>query len=183
MVHGKECVKLTGSVDGCWSKAGPQHNAQSGCGAYRHQKDTGGSGKIMSIMIRVTACRMCAWHLKKNPEATDEELEAYAKTHECAKNYNGSASSMEAHCIVAHLEYLYTKGIVMDFLVMDDDSTTAANLRKGSKDLKIPEWLALEVYQFLADPNHRQKAIKDGFYKHFDKATGARIGALCRYLR
>ena len=59
----------------------------------------------------------------------NERLGRPAKKHECIKNFDGSAKSMEPAAILKMVVEGPRKGYVVDWIVSDDDSTMRAHLR------------------------------------------------------
>lgn len=170
------------SVDAAWSKAAKTFDAQSAVAAARHQTPDG-AGDILEYQTRLSACRKCSVNAKKNPEITREEYDAYAKKHDCAKNWSGTSGGMESDMIVGLVGDLDKHGLSVLHMVLDDDSTTVAQLTKGNAGLKVEPHLAMDPEQFKADPNHRLKAISNNLYKIFPKAGTVRIAYLLKGLR
>ena len=170
------------SVDAAWSKGAKTFDSHTAIAAARQQTPKG-AGKILEYQTRVRACRTCSVNVKKNPNITQEEYAAYAKKHDCAKNWSGTSGAMESDMIVGLVADLDRHGLAVQHMVLDDDSTTVANLMEGSDTLKVEPHLALKANQFKADPNHRMKAISNNLYKTFTKAGTVRIGYLLKGLR
>jgi hypothetical protein len=83
---------------------------------------------------------------------------------DCVRNYRtGSSKAMEATAALELILMLHGKGISVEHIVSDDDSTMRAHLRHiGNEKGKLP----LDVLEptFLCDPSHRIKVmVKDIF--------------------
>ena len=84
---------------------------------------------------------------------------------DCPRNYlTGSSKAMEANSALDIILELHKKGVLVEYIVSDDDSTMRAHLKHEgtSKNAALPK----DVHQpiFLCDPSHRIKVmVKDIF--------------------
>uniref|UniRef100_A0ABD2X077 Mutator-like transposase domain-containing protein n=1 Tax=Trichogramma kaykai TaxID=54128 RepID=A0ABD2X077_9HYME len=133
---------LTFSFDAGWQKRGTgrSYNSLSGHGVLMGHY----SKKICSFATRSKNCRRCLLGHKQ-------------EDHDCRRNYDGSAKGMEADMAVM----LYTKNPLFEKhkvfgarLVMDNDCSTIASLRKVSKH-------SIELW---ADKNHSVKTFTSSLW-------------------
>jgi len=180
--------ELNSTMDGAWNQrsAGRSYSSKSGFAILV------GTATWMPIgfSLRSTFCRYCSQHLAKSP---CEDI----PPHRCQKNHEGSAGSMESAALLHMYHYLYERyGIVLKTVVTDDDSTMKSHCRWSNADYEkvhgetpmvtitkgknkgelgvrpdhgelrhpIPE------PQFLADPAHRKKTLRNHLYKKWGKA-------------
>ena len=102
------------------------------------------------------------------------------KKHDCVKNFEGSAKSMEPAAILKMVVEEPAKGYVVDWIFSDSDSTMWAHLhhpvsevnpadetrgrgRKKNEDKdKLLPWIRQPV--FKDDPTHRNKVVASKFF-------------------
>jgi hypothetical protein len=111
--------------------------------------------KVVSIHCMCKVCAKCKTN-QEHPPAM------------CPKNWEGSSKAMEGHGAVINAKLLYAKRVIIDELVMDDDSLTTAllkpmvhrTLRTGRVETKgaLPEDYP-KTPTDLADTNHRLKCL------------------------
>jgi hypothetical protein len=111
--------------------------------------------KVVSIHCMSKVCAKCKIN-QEHPPAM------------CPKNWEGSSKAMEGHGVVVNAKLLYTKCVIIDELVMDDDSLTTTllkpmvhrTLKTGRVETKgaLPEDYP-KTPTNLADTNHRIKCL------------------------
>lgn len=84
------------------------------------------TGKVINYAVRSKSCRVCE-------NASKSNLKPGA--HDCRKNFEGSAKSMESDMVVSMVKNINEKGIKMGTLVADDDAATLCRLRAESIDI------------------------------------------------
>jgi len=102
------------------------------------------SGKILDYTTRNRSCVYC----DKGHNKTD---------HDCRLNFHGSAKAMEADAgaeLVNDSKILKEVGLNVRVIIGDEDSSTVAAIRKGSK----------EIIHKLADKNHLVKHFVSELY-------------------
>jgi hypothetical protein len=172
--------QIDASYDMAWQQKGSGHSycSQSGHGTLFGSR----SRKLLGIAIKSRLCWFCTKHMTKNPEATE------VPAHECWKNHDGSAGSMEAAgAVQVVVDSFEKKKIVIRRLCCDDDSSIRADcqwsnadylkgyntdvlplvpISKGPNKGKLqtrPDKGILPPHvpepRFVADPNHRRKGL------------------------
>ncbi|XP_061190963.1 uncharacterized protein LOC133199106 [Saccostrea echinata] len=135
---------LVVAVDAGWQKRGSGKTYDSLSG---HCSMVGPlSGKVLSYSVRSKNCRVCsvAETTNKNPAA-----------HECSKNWEGSSKAMEADMVIEMVEDLQkSKGITIDGIIGDEDTTTIARL-KTNVNANIKK---------LSDKNHLKKLFTNSLF-------------------
>ena len=126
-----------------WQKrgSGRSYNSKSGVGAVIGNR----TGKICGYGIRVNDCRKCQFHRNKGEKAPQ---------HNCYKNWSGTAKGMEPDVGVEIVQSIEEKGVRVETLVMDDDTTTMSRIRR-ELDHKITKW---------SDTNHTAKHLVSSLY-------------------
>lgn len=81
------------------------------------------TGKVLNYAVRSKSCRVC----KKAENSNSTPV-----AHDCRRNFDGSAKSMESDMVVSMVKDLNEKGIKTATIVADDDSTTFCRLRAES---------------------------------------------------
>lgn len=107
---------ITVVCDGSWAKRSYRHqyNSLSGAAAIVGFR----TRKVLYIGVRNKYCYTCK--LNENNEDTEGKI----VEHKCYKNWNGSASSMEADILAEGFEQSFSKyGIIYDKMVADGDSS------------------------------------------------------------
>ena len=104
------------------------------------------------MIVYSKKCTKCDIAVAMGEDAMDHE--------DCVRNYRtGSSKAMEASAALDMINKLHLKGVGVEFIVSDDDSTMRAHLTHlGTvKNGKLP----LDVRQpsFLCDPSHRIKVM------------------------
>ncbi|XP_062579139.1 uncharacterized protein LOC134241063 [Saccostrea cucullata] len=135
---------LVVAVDAGWQKRGSGKTYDSLSG---HCSMVGPlSDKVLSYSLRSKNCRVCsvAESTNKNPAA-----------HECSKNWEGSSKAMEADMVIEMVQDLQkSKGITIDGIIGDEDSTTIARLKAYvNADIKK-----------LSDKNHLKKLFTNSLF-------------------
>ena len=147
-VEGNIINEITSSYDMGWQRrsAGKTYNSMSGHGSLI-EKD---SGKLIAYGCRITCCRTCdVASLKNKPP----------KPHDCRKNWAGSSKAMEQSVAVELVSEVRSDSAAVTTIVMDDDSTTLAHLRK-EYDADLVKW---------SDINHAKKSFTNMLYKLSEK--------------
>ncbi|XP_062581909.1 uncharacterized protein LOC134243696 [Saccostrea cucullata] len=135
---------LVVAVDAGWQKRGSGKTYDSLSG---HCSMVGPlSDKVLSYSLRSKNCRVCsvAESTNKNPAA-----------HECSKNWEGSSKAMDADMVIEMVQDLQkSKGITIDGIIGDEDSTTIARLKANvNADIKK-----------LSDKNHLKKLFTNSLF-------------------
>jgi len=103
--------------------------------------------KILQFKVMSKSCSRCSLAAARKVEV---------KPQACPKNYEGSSKSMETEAIFRMVIEAHDElGFCIKTIILDDDSTTKANLKHR---LHIPE------PKFLADFNHRVKVVGKSIY-------------------
>lgn len=84
------------------------------------------TGKVINYAVRSKSCRVCE-------NASKSILKPGA--HDCRKDFEGSAKSMESDMVVSMVKDMNEKGIKMGTSVADDDAATLCRLRAESIDI------------------------------------------------
>ena len=113
-------------------------------------------GKVVGMVVYSKKCTVCDIAIAMGEEPMEHD--------NCVRNYRtGSSKAMEASAALQLILDLHSKGVGVEFIVSDDDSTMRAHLThvgadKGKLPLHVPE------PKFLCDPSHRIKVmVKDNF--------------------
>ena len=169
-------VPLTISYDMGWNKrsSGTKYDSISGHGFVLGSR----TKKILQFKVLSKSCSKCSIAAAKNK---------VVKPHACPKNHDGSSKSMETEAIFRMVKEAYDDlGYSIATIILDDDSTTKANLRHSWKEkvkqgkMKGSDWpktisgvkkkdngrlpLHIPEPQFLADFNHRVKVVGKSVY-------------------
>ena len=124
-----------------WQKrgSGRAYDSKSGVGTLIGNT----SGKICAFGIRVSDCRTCSnFETEKTP------------SHKCSKNWSGSAKAMESDVGVDLIKSVEKEGVRVKTLIMDDDTTTMAKVRR-ELDHTITKW---------SDVNHTSKHLTNSLF-------------------
>ena len=148
-------VLISVSFDMGWQKKGTGHTYDSNSG---HSYYIGcRSGKVIAMLVYSKKCTKCDVAIAMGEEPQDHE--------DCPRNYlTGSSKAMEASAALDLYLQLAGKGIGIEHIVSDDDSTMRAHLSHigTHKHGMLP--LHINQPVFLCDPSHRIKAmVKDVF--------------------
>jgi len=135
-------INIIVSYDIGWSKRGNRksYNSLNGYGAIIGFL----SSKILDYTTRNRSCVYC----DKGHDKTD---------HDCRLNFHGSAKTMEADAgaeLVNDSKILKEVGLNVRVIIGDEDSSTIAAIRKGSK----------EIVHKLADKHHLVKHFVSELY-------------------
>ncbi|KAL5012907.1 hypothetical protein ScPMuIL_011458 [Solemya velum] len=103
------------------------------------------TGQVCAYGVRVSDCRMCQVYGNKGEVPPD---------HTCRKNWNGSAKAMEPDVGGTLVKEIEGKGVDVGVIIMDDDTTTMARLRKDLSH-SIVKW---------SDINHTAKHLTNSLY-------------------
>ncbi|XP_061186114.1 uncharacterized protein LOC133195733 [Saccostrea echinata] len=134
---------ITVSVDGAWQKRGSGRSYDSLTG---HCSMIGSqTGKIVGYSFRNKSCRICE-RAEKNNQAP--------VPHGCKRNWTGSSKSMESDMVVEMVKSTIKKGIKVEALVGDDDTTTMSRIHREI-DPSIKKH---------SDKNHIKKNISNSLY-------------------
>ncbi|XP_062608858.1 uncharacterized protein LOC134270633 [Saccostrea cucullata] len=132
------------SCDGAWQKRGTGQNYDSLSGHVtvvgKHTK------KCLAFGLACRSCRKCTHARRKKKQA---------KTHNCKRNWSGSAKGMEPFLTVKCLKSLKDKGFDVKKLTMDDDTTTFIRAKKA---------ISPELTK-SSDKNHVVKNLTSNLYK------------------
>ena len=147
-------LTITVSFDMGWQKKGTGHTYDSNSG---HAYYIGvRSGKVIEMIVYSKKCTTCDIAIAMGEEPMEHD--------DCVRNYRtGSSKAMEASAALQLILNLHSRGIRIEFIVSDDDSTMRAHLTHiGSDKGKLP--LYVFAPGFLCDPSHRVKVmVKDIF--------------------
>lgn len=137
-------VQLTASYDMGWTRrgSGRTYNSMSGHGSLIGQH----SGKVIAYGSRITTCRYCEVAEREHREANP---------HHCRRNWNGSSKAMEASVGVELCQKTRSDQAELKTIVMDDDTTTLAHLRKDY-DTDVTKW---------SDTSHAKKTLTNSLFK------------------
>lgn len=119
------------------------------------------TGKIINYAVRSKSCRVC-----ENAEKSDLKPVA----HDCRKNYEGSAKSMESDMVVSMVKDLKEKGIKTGTIVADDDTTTFCRLKAESHNIRKE-----------SDRNHVRKNFSSALYS-LQKTHKSLSGKVIKYI-
>ncbi len=141
-------VGITVSYDGNWAKR-----------SYRHTYNSllGGGwmiGLYSQLPIAFFTCnKYCAI-------CASQEKKKVVKSHDCSKNWEQSAKSMEAEIAIQCTLSLAKLGIRVAILIGDEDTTTMAQIYKRLPDDLPGTGHSLRDIQKLSDINHIKKILK-----------------------
>ena len=102
------------------------------------------TGKVLNYAVQSKSCRVC----KKAENSNSTPV-----AHDCRRNFDGSAKSMESDMVVSMVKDLNEKGIKTATIVADDDSTTFCRLRAESANISKE-----------SDRNHVRKNFSSALY-------------------
>jgi hypothetical protein len=108
--------KLCVSVDAGWNNrgSGRAYNSNSG----HHLTIGNRTGKVVALHYMSKRCVKCELEKKHNKSKQHDEGV-------CSRNYHGSSKGMESHGALKSIVQLHQKNnCVMEYIVMDNDSTT-----------------------------------------------------------
>ena len=108
------------SYDALWQQrgSGKSYSSLSGHGTLIGAT----SGKIIDYETRIKQCRIC--------DNVSRKAKVLRK-HNCQKNWNNTAKSMEADMAVSMVKRHTGKEVRVKRVAMDNDATTASKLKKG----------------------------------------------------
>ena len=144
-----------------WQKRGSGRSYDSKSGVGTAIGNT--TGKICGYAIRIKDCRKCQYHQNKGSTAPQ---------HNCYKNWTGSARAMEADAGAEIVQSIEKKGVQVETLIMDDDATTMARIRREINH-KITKW---------SDTNHTAKNLVNSLYA-LQKRHKCLTGNAIQYLK
>jgi hypothetical protein len=156
-------IKGVFKYDMCWQKRGSGRS-------YDSLTDVGTmigneTGKVVGYGVRSKHCRVCDVAKAKGLEPS---------SHDCQRNWSGSSKAMEPDAAVSIVQEIEQQGIDVATLIMDDDATTIARLRKAvSHD--ITKW---------SDTGHTKKHVQNALYtiaKNHKQLTAGVIKAILRW--
>lgn len=121
-----------------WQKRGSGrcYDSKSGVGTLIGNM----SGKICAYGVRSKCCRTCDYHSARGSEIPD---------HMCYKNWGGSSKAMEPDVGAQLVKEVEKENIRVGTLIMDDDCTTMARIRKELSH-EVEKW---------SDQNHTVKHL------------------------
>ncbi|XP_062585262.1 uncharacterized protein LOC134246936 [Saccostrea cucullata] len=150
------------SADAGWQtrSSGRKYNSFSGHSVLIGDK----TGKVLQYDVRCRKCRICYNAEKKGTTPAE---------HDCRKNWDGSAKSMEPDMIVGMIKGMKDNNISVSELVMDEDSTTIARAKK----------VCGEDLTKYSDRNHIKKTFTNKLYdlqraKKYSQLRGKTIAHL-----
>ena len=108
------------------------------------------SKRCLNFGVAKKSCRICQ-HAKK--------MKVTPRKHSCRHNWSGSSKGMESYLTVKGLTDLKTKGLNVDRIVMDDDTTTFSRAKKSIS----PDLIK------CSDKNHVVKNFTNHLYKIKEK--------------
>ncbi|XP_052814074.1 uncharacterized protein LOC128241142 [Mya arenaria] len=106
------------SADGGWQKRGTGHSNNSLSG---HVTIVGKSSRKCSSFGVAKKCRFCKNAIRRKVPATK---------HKCGKNWTGSSKAMGAFLTLKCLQDLKRKGLEVNALTMDDDTSTYTRVKR-----------------------------------------------------
>jgi len=156
-----EVINIIVSYDMGWSKRG---NGRSYDSLNGYAAIIGfASKKVLDYTTRNRKCSLC----DRNHDPT---------SHDCRKNFEGSAKAMEADAgveLVTRSKVLQDAKLNVGVLIGDEDSSTIANINKASNKL---------VHK-LADKNHLVKNFVNDLYKLSDKFKQLKRKGVIQHLK
>ncbi|VDI59335.1 Hypothetical predicted protein [Mytilus galloprovincialis] len=131
--NGEDVSLVTVKYDMGWQKrgSGRKYDSKSGVGTMIGDQ----TGKVVGRGIRSSDCRACTFWEAKNVEPQE---------HKCTRNWFGSAKGMEPDVGARLIEDIETKNCQVSTVIMDDDTTTMARIRRTVQ----------HPIQKLSDTNH-----------------------------
>lgn len=157
----KQSSSISVSVDGAWQKRGSGRSYDSLTG---HCSMMGvETGKVIDYSVRSKTCKICENAERKNTPPAP---------HECTRNWTGSSKSMEPDMIVEMVGRTLEKGVRMEGLVGDDDTTAITRINK-ELDPNI---------QKQSDKNHVKKNIANSLY-NLQKTHKSLSTKIIRYIQ
>ena len=139
---GQQAVSAQLKYDMGWQKRGTgrSYDSPSGHGTLMGYE----TGKIVAYGIRIKNCRVCEYHHKQG---------TLVPKHNCQRNWSGSSKCMEPDVAEAVIKNVEKKGLKVDTLIMDDDTTTLARVKSFKPE--IIKW---------SDLNHTKKHLGNSLY-------------------
>lgn len=139
---------IEGEIDGSWGTRsyGNKFSSLSGCAAIIGRR----TNKIIYSGVKNKYCHIC-----KIAESKDTT----PKIHTCKKNYVGPSSGMETAIIVDGFKFCAEKGVRINKLIGDGDSSTY----KAIRDLRLYKDPEMDTEKYECE-NH--------IYKNFNKKYG-----------
>lgn len=137
-------MEMTAGYDMGWQRRGTGRSANSLSG---HGSLIGyHSGKILAFGSRKMSCRYC--------EVADKQGKT-TEPHDCRRNWSGSSKAMEPSLGVELLKKTQSQNAKVKTLIMDEDSTTIAHVRRDY-DADMVKW---------SDINHAKKCLSNAIYR------------------
>ena len=126
-----------------WQKrgSGRTYDSKPGVGAMIGNE----TGKICAYSVRIKDCRKCQFYSNKG---------LTPPPHTCHKNWDGSSKAMEPDVGGELVKTVEAQGVDVDVIIMDDDATTMARIRKDMNH-NISKW---------SDINHTSKHLGNSLY-------------------
>ena len=136
------------------------------------------SRKPIMMSVKITFCRKCAYYYK------DDENIPVIRIHRCTINHEGGAPAMEAAALVDMYTDMYDRfKCALKAVVADDDTKmpVRCNWNSASHPLGLGHANGtlrnnIPRPNFLADPAHRKKTVRNKLYKLLQKKKGDRHG-------
>ncbi|XP_062588881.1 uncharacterized protein LOC134250534 isoform X2 [Saccostrea cucullata] len=154
----KQSSSISVSVDGGWQKRGSGRSYDSLTG---HCSMMGAcTGKVIDYSVRNKSCKICE---------NAERKKTSPAPHDCTRNWTGSSKSMEPDMVVDMVERTLNKGVRMEAVIGDDDTTAIsrinseldANIRKQSDKNHVKKNVANSLYNLQkTHKNLSTKVIK-----------------------
>ena len=162
---GEQLVGFVAAGDGSWCKKGSGHKYDSLGGTYTlYDAET---NKVVFFITYCKSCLACISHRRKNNLPADAIVpDDVRKQHDCRQNHNGTSKSMEPQGAVDAANSLAAKGLRMECLVGDDDSSTRNKVGELSEECALV--IQRRVRRFLADRTHRSRVCGNKAYKLVD---------------
>ena len=131
------------AFDACWLKrgSGRAYNSKAGIGVLIGNT----TKKVCAYGYRFTDCSVCRHHQSKGADPPP---------HDCNNNWGGSSKAMEPDIGVKLIQEVEEKGVRVDTLIMDDDTTTMARVRKEINH-PVEKW---------SDTNHATRGLANNLY-------------------
>ncbi|XP_062592816.1 uncharacterized protein LOC134254308, partial [Saccostrea cucullata] len=156
----KHSSSITVSMDGAWQKRGSGRSFESLTG---HCSMVGNeTGKILGYSVRNKSCKIC------DTAAENHQLPA---PHNCKRNWTVPCKSMEPDMVVELIGKTTEKGIQIEGLVADDDTTVMSRVLDISSNI-----------QKLSDKNHIKKNIANSLY-NLKKEHSSLSSKVIKYLQ
>jgi hypothetical protein len=124
--------RVTVSFDMGWQQRASGHKYNSASG---HALLVGAlTRKPIAFILKLKRCNFCVVWKKKNKDITEE---AFIPFHNCSKNHKGSSKAMEPQACLEMVVDLYDNfSVVVERIVLDDDSSTRTKLKWSNEDWK-----------------------------------------------